>query len=99
FPVVNYLSLLRNPFGAIQVEVMKTISLLPLWHYLLRVFLVIVAECFFLSSLSTFLSIFVKEKNRLLAGLALVVGGGVFLSNYLPQGILRLLSPFHYLQA
>ncbi len=99
FPVVEYLSLLSDPFQASEQEVLESISLIPLWQYLLRVCLVLVAECFFLSSLSTFLSIFTKKKNQLLAGLALLVGGGVFLSNYLPQGILRLLSPFQYLQA
>lgn len=99
FPVVCHKNILESWTTVQKREVMKAISMIPMWRYLIRVYLTMAVQCFFLTGLFTFLSIFVREKMKLFFLSAFVLIAGFLLSDKLLKGEWRVMSPLFYLQA
>lgn len=99
FPVVCYEQLVKNPRSLSVQEAAQSMSLLPMWKYLFRIFLTMLAQCFFLSALFHSWSIFVRDRVKLMIFSAFTLGVGFLLSDKLLKGGWRALSPFFHLEA
>lgn len=97
-PVIYYQSLYENIATASrdQGNAMESITTIPITIYLVLTFLAIVCQVFFLSALSTFLSLFTKSKITLVAWLGAITIGGILSSTYFAHPLVRLLNPFTY---
>lgn len=75
----------------------KEIVLIPIWQFLIRIVLTILALIFFYAVLMNLLSLFTKKKTQLFALTFLISFLGVFVSSKLPP-TMKVLNPFLYLE-
>lgn len=99
FPVVCHHRLVKDPGALFPEEVSESIRLVALWRVLLRSFGILLIQCFFLSSLFQMISLFVREKMKLMIVAGSVLGLGYLCSEHLLTGDARCLSPFFYFSA
>lgn len=95
YPIIFYTELIRNPLELAKADYF---TIIPIWKYLINLFMIIVFQLIFVSSLGNLISIFVKRRVNLLVYTSLILVAGIIISNYLPD-ILRLISPFSHLKA
>lgn len=95
--------LLAEGFGAYQFPIVlysgNDFSLIPLWQYLLRVLGAILVQAFFLNALMLLISVVTRNRVQLLGFTSLIMIIGLVITELLPSGWARTLSPFNYFQA
>lgn len=95
-PIIEYLKLTSKPNSITSDEAIDLIRTIPIYIYLLRILLVIGVQALLLSSISTLISIFIKERTLLiiLVGVIYVIG---FSSNSVINiNAFILFNPFTY---
>ena len=98
-PVIEYLYLFKNPQLAIETEALKTITTIPIYIYLIKVFIVIIFQTLFVSSISTLISIFTKSKTVIIVSIISISTLGLIITKLCEKNIVKLLNPFTYIFA
>lgn len=98
-PVIEYLYLFKNPQLAIETEALKTITTIPIYIYLIKVFIVIIFQTLFVSSISTLISIFTKSKTVIIVSIISISTLGLKITKLCEKNIVKLLNPFTYIFA
>lgn len=97
-PIIYYQSLYENIATASrdQGNAMNSITTISITTYLALTLLAIVCQGFFLSALSSLLSLFTKSKIALVAWTGTITLGGILSSTFFSYPFFRLLNPFTY---
>ncbi len=98
-PVIEYLYLFKNPQLAIETEALKTITTIPIYIYLIKIFIVIIFQALFVSSISTLISIFTKSKSVIIVSITSICTIGLIITKLCEKNIVKLLNPFTYIFA
>ncbi len=98
-PVIEYLYLFKNPQIAIENEALNTITTIPIYIYLIKVFIVIIFQALFVSSISTLISIFTKSKTVIIVSITSICTIGLIITKLCEKNIVKLLNPFTYIFA
>lgn len=96
YPIIYYDELL-NP-KSIQMGISKYFSLIPVWIYNLRVYVMLILQLLFIISIGNLISMFTKNKFNVFFGSLSIIIIGIFASMKLPDNI-RLYLPFNYMNA
>lgn len=97
FPVMIYKNRLENFMTVSENMVEKSICFISMWRFLLRNFVTSLIISYYISSLFSLISIFVKKKSQLLSiGFGIIVVG-YFLTNLINNEIIKTILPFLYL--
>ena len=97
YPVIYYKNSVKN-IELINENNLNYFSLIPIYLYLIRLFVAIIFQIIFLISLANFISIFVRRKIDVFVILTSILTLGIYLSKYLPNQ-LNYINPFSHLIA
>lgn len=97
YPVVYYKNTVKN-IELINEDNLNYFSLIPIYLYLIRLFVIIIFQIIFMISLAIFISIFVRRKIDVFVILTSILTLGIYLSKYLPYQ-LNYINPFSHLIA
>lgn len=97
YPVIYYKNSVKN-IELISQDKLSYFSLMPIYLYLIRLFVIIIFQIIFLISLAIFISIFVRRKIDVFVILTSILTLGIYSSKYLPYQ-LNYSNPFSHLIA
>lgn len=97
FPVIEYTNKLNNYMNVLKANVVDSISFIPMWKYFIRLFVITILNSIFIMGLSNIISIFVKDRSKLLIILLGILTSGYFLINISDNEAVKGLLPFIYL--
>lgn len=97
FPTVYYKSILSNPMQVSFENATKSIELIPIWKNLLMIGLTFILQIGFLTSLTNFVSLFIK-KNTSLIFMTITLVIFMYIIGSFSGGTLKLINPFIYLK-
>lgn len=98
-PVIEYLRFFEKAKYATEYNSKDTFTTMPIYIYLIRLFVVIGLQGLFLSSIATLISIFTKSKIFIISSVIGICALGALLVKIINVNILKLLNPFNYLFA
>lgn len=99
FPIAIHKLLIHNPDQISIFGVLESIYLIPIWKYLLKLFIIICIELMFLGSLMQLISVFIINKKEQLATIFLIGLGSILLEKLLKFNFIKIINPFNYLKA
>lgn len=97
FPTIYYKSIVSNPMQISLDNATKTIKLIPIWKNLLMIGLTFILQVGFLTSLTNFISLFVK-KNTSLIFISITLIIFMYILGSFTGGTLKLINPFLYMK-
>ena len=98
-PIIEYLSFYKRAQSAIEGAALETISVIPIYLYLIRITLIIIFQSLLISSVSTLISIYTRSKVLMIGIIGVIFTSGAVLTNVSGINIIKLISPFSYISA
>lgn len=98
YPVIEYREILDSNSGNFAFEFAKSVSIIPIWQYLLRFTFILILQIAFIISLILLISIFSKNRVDLLIKFIFAIIIGISLNYIVNVDLLHLLNPFTYIK-
>lgn len=98
YPVIEYRELMDSNSGNFAFEFAKSVSIIPIWQYLLRFTFILILQIAFIISLILLISIFSNNRVDLLIKFIFAIIIGISLNYIVNVDLLHLLNPFTYIK-